>query len=136
MSPKLLLLIAAAGATALSACAPVAKPDTDGAQTAGMGRQCFYVDDVDSFRADNQTLYVRSRQGDVFELQTISYCSDLDTTFGIAFLPGVGLSRLCTGDFSRVAMSGGPSPRTPCRVQVSKKLTPAEVEALPARNRP
>ena len=51
-------------------------------------------------------------------------------------VPDASLSRLCTGDFSRILVSGGPTPRQPCRVQVVKKLTEAEVTALPARDRP
>lgn len=134
MSRMFPLLLLAAGATALSACAPTTANDS--AQTTPRSTQCFYADQVDNFRGNNQTLYIRARNKDVFELQTLGYCADIDFAFGIGFLPNAGLNRLCTGDISRIVVSGGPSPRTPCRVQVVKKLTEAEVTALPARDRP
>ncbi|WEK58243.1 MAG: DUF6491 family protein [Candidatus Brevundimonas phytovorans] len=126
-------LLLLAGAVALSACAPMSAQD--GAQPPARS-QCFYTDQVDNFRGDNQTLYIRTRNKDVFELQTLGYCADIDFAFGIGFVPDASLSRLCTGDFSRILVSGGPTPRQPCRVQVVKKLTEAEVTALPARDRP
>ena len=134
MSRAYPFLIAAAGATALAACAPMAPGD--GAPTASRGSQCFYTDQVDNFRGNNQTLYVRARNNDVFELKTLGYCADIDFAFGIGFVPDASLSRLCTGDFSRILVSGGPTPRQPCRVQVVKTLTEAEVTALPTRDRP
>lgn len=133
MSRVLPLLLIAAGATALSACAPPA--GTEGAKPSTRGQQCFYTDQVDNFRGNNQTLYIRARNKDVFELQTLGYCADIDFAFSIGFVPD-GFNRLCTGDFSRIVVSGGATPYAPCRVQVVKKLTEAEVMALPARDRP
>lgn len=127
-----LLIAAAAGATALAACAPMAPGDS--APTASRGSQCFYTDQVDNFRGNNQSIYVRARNKDVFELQTFGMCSDVDFAFAIAFVPDGGLSRLCVGDTSRLLV--GVPPREPCRVQVVKKLTEAEVMALPSRDRP
>lgn len=134
MSRVLPLLFVAAGAAALSACAPMndAKPTQMGTRE----RQCFYADQVDNFRGDNQTLYIRARNKDVFELQTLGYCPDIDFAFGLAFLPTAGINRLCTDDTSRIVVAGGPSPRAQCRIRVVKKLTEAEVAALPSRNRP
>lgn len=122
------------GAIALSACAPTtaAKP----AETADGVRQCFYADRVDNFRGDGQTIYVRARTKEVFELQSFGVCPDIDFAYGITFLPNSGVSRLCAGDLTRILTSGGSSPRTECRVQVVKKLTEAEVAALPSRSRP
>lgn len=134
MSRPFPLLLVAAGATALSACAPTA--GTEGAQTPPRGQQCFYADQVENFRGNNQTLYVRTRSNDVFELQALGFCNDIDFALGIAFLPNAGLNRLCPGDSSRIAVAGGSSPRQPCRVQVIKRLTEAEIKALPARDRP
>jgi hypothetical protein len=131
---RLLLIAAVTGATALSACAPMAA--NDGAPTASRSTQCFYANQVDNFRGNDQTLYVRTRNKDVFELETFGACSNIDFAFGIAFLPNRGINRLCTGDLTRVVVVGGGEPRAQCRVQVIKKLTDAEVMALPARDRP
>lgn len=126
--------VAAASATVLSACAPVA--GTEPSQASASSRQCFYADRVDNFRGDNQRLYVRTHSKEVFELQSFGNCADIDFAFSIAFLPNSGINRLCTGDLSRIIVGSGPSPSNQCRVQVVKKLTAAEVEALPERNRP
>lgn len=134
MSRMFPLLLLAAGASALSACAPTAA--TDGAKAPSRSTQCFNTDRVDNFRGNNQNLYVRLLNKDVYQLQTLGYCADIDFAFTIAFLPNAGFDRLCTGDISRILVSGGPTPREPCRVQVIKKLTEAEIAALPARDRP
>ncbi|MGH7021606.1 MAG: DUF6491 family protein [Brevundimonas sp.] len=134
MSRMFPLLLVAAGATALSACAPTTA--TDAAQTTPRATQCFNTDRVNNFRGNNQDLYVRLFNKDVYHLQTLGYCADIDFAFTVAFLPNAGMDRLCTGDISRILVSGGPTPREPCRVQVVKKLTEAEVAALPARDRP
>ena len=134
MSRMIPLVLLAAGATALSACAPMTGAEST--RTSSMGQQCFYADQVDNFRGNNQTLYVRARNNDVFELKILGYCADIDFAFGIAFLPNSGINRLCTGDLSRIIVGSGPSPSNQCRVQVIKKLTAAEVAALPERNRP
>lgn len=132
MSRMLPLLLVAAGATALSACAPTSPGGS--AQTSSLGSRCFYTDQIDNFRGNNQSIYLRARNKDVFELQTFGMCSDIDFAFAIAFVPNTPLNRLCVGDTSRLVV-GGP-PRDLCRVQVVKKLTEAEVAALPARDRP
>ena len=131
--PRMLPLLLIAGATALSACAV---SGTRPGQSGTGERQCFYSDRVDNFRGDNQTLYVRTRNKEVFELKTLGYCDNIDFAFGIAFLPNSGINRLCTGDLSRIIVAGGGTPRDQCRVQVVKKLTEAEVAALPSRDRP
>jgi len=55
---------------------------------------------------------------------------------GLAFLPQDGLSRMCTGDWTMIVPSGATPPVTPCRVRVVKRLSDAEIAALPERDRP
>lgn len=129
----LLLIAPAFLAAGLASCAPTASHEASSATSSP--RQCFYSRQVTSFRGDDQTLYVRTQNRDVFELQSLGYCNDLDFSLTIAFLPGV-MDRLCAGDTTRIIASGGPAPQTPCRVRVIKKLTYAEIVALPDRNRP
>lgn len=133
MSRMFPLLMIAVGATALSACAMSGNTQSP---SGASERQCFYADQVDNFRGNNQTLYIRARNKDVFELKTLGYCDNIDFAFRIGFVPDAGFNRLCTGDVSRILVSGGTPPRAPCRVQVVKKLSEAEVAALPARDRP
>ena len=42
-------------------------------------------------------------------------------------------TRLCAGDWTMMSVSSAPAP---CRAQITKRLSPAEVAALPARDRP
>lgn len=132
MSRTPLLLIAAVGVIALPACAPT--PKTDAVSSSDSNRQCFQPNKVENFRGNNQTFYLRTQDNDVFQLNTIGYCSEGDFTLSISFEQVLG--RICTGDTAHINMIGGVSPRTYCRAQVVKKLTEAEIAALPARDRP
>ena len=133
------LLLLAAGAAALSACAPTTRSDgASGDQTAPQTqRQCFYTDQVRNFRVKTPSLYLHTDNNKVFQLEALGACTDLDSSaMGIAFLPATRLNRLCSGDWSDLSVAGGPSPQSPCRVRVVKQLTEAEVAALPERDRP
>lgn len=128
------LLIAVSGAVALAACAPTAS--TERAESAAPERQCLFQDQIQSFRVRDQTIYLRGSGKAVFELEAAGYCRDLDDAMALAFLPQGGLTRLCTGDWTQVVPSGATRPVTPCRVRIVKRLTDAEVAALPERDRP
>ena len=127
-----LSLVVAAG---LSSCAPT---PGSGGYTGVPERQCFDADQLRNFRADrNQTLYIRDNRNQVFQLAASAGCNDLDSALGIALNPGTGgISRLCTGDWTGVAISGGLSAGSPCRARVEKRLTEDEIAALPDRVRP
>lgn len=133
--PAAALAVLAAGA---AACAPTASDGS--AAGASSQRQCFTADRIQNFRTNaNRSLYVRAAGGQVFELQASAGCNDLSSAMSIALSPGNGgIDRLCVGDWTNVAIRGGVAPPTPspCRARVVKALTPAEVEALPARDRP
>jgi len=127
------LLVAASGLVAMTGCAPTAS--TEQTASAAPVRQCVFQDQIQSFRVRDQALYIRGSGKTVFQLETASYCPDLESAIGIAFLPQRGMTSLCTGDWTQVVPTGAP-PITPCRVRVVKRLTEAEVAALPARDRP
>lgn len=132
------LLVAAAGAVALSGCAPTAPAASGPRAAAGPERQCMFQDQIQSFRvrSPDQTIFIRGSGKTVFQLETAGYCPDLDDAMGLAFLPQRGLDHLCTGDWTQVVPSGAMRPITPCRVRIVKRLTEAEVAALPERDRP
>lgn len=119
-------------------CAP-----TPGDQDAGIRhepRACFLASNVTNFRAgDDQKLYLRAGLRDgVYELEALGFCRDLDFAQAIAISSEAGGGNtLCPGD--RVALAyrgGGAAPTGPCRATVIRKLTDAEVAALPSRSRP
>lgn len=126
----------AAAAASLSACAPM---EGAPAGASSMARnQCFDAATLRNYRAvQGRTLYVRTSRNDVFELQSVGACNDLDGAVGIALIPdGGSISRLCPGDGAEVRVRGGPVPSGPCRVRVTRMLTDEQVAALPDRDRP
>ncbi|HEY1073318.1 DUF6491 family protein [Brevundimonas sp.] len=128
------LLVAAAGVVALAGCAPTTAPD----RTTSLApeRQCLFQNQIQSFRVRDQNIYIRGSGKAVFQLETAGYCRDLDDAMGVAFLPQGGLNRLCTGDWTQLVPSGATPPVTPCRARIVKRLSDAEVAALPERDRP
>ena len=131
------LLTLAAGLAALAGCAaPPSNPAAVPTSTAE--RQCLFQNDVESFRvrSSDQTVFVRGIGKAVFELQVSGACRDMDHAMGMAFWPQRGLDRLCTGDTTQIMFSGGTPPATPCRARIVKKLSEAEIAALPDRDRP
>jgi hypothetical protein len=121
-------------APALAACAPMDRAD---AGRATEPRACFLVQQVTSFRSDGrQGVYVRTVGDDVFRLDAVA-CPGLETNVQIGLEPGLGSSsRLCQGDTVRLVARGYTSDVQSCPARVGPRLTEAEVEALPARQRP
>lgn len=130
-------LLIAAGAAALSACAPSTATTDVGPRESGE-RRCLFQDQIQSFRVaqDARTVYVQGGDRSVYKLEAAGACRDLDNAMGLAFLPQGGLTRLCTGDWTQVVPSGATPPVMPCRLRIVSVLTEAERAALPARDRP
>jgi hypothetical protein len=118
------------GLLALSGCAPVPSQQVAAATPE---RQCMFPDDVQSFRvmAETKAVLVRTTGTAVFELQPAGDCRDLATTMRLAVVDNT--TRLCAGDWTMISASSAPAP---CRAQITKRLSPTEVAALPARDRP
>jgi hypothetical protein len=134
MLMRILPLLTAAGALALSACAPTTQTADGGATP----RRCFSASTVFNFNAaDDNIVYVRAPRNAVFQLRAVGFCQDLDWAQRLAIAPIGGGSQLCPGDEASLAyFGGGASQRGPCRVRVERQLTEAEVAALPSRHRP
>lgn len=121
-------------------CAPTS---TGGAETPQASttqpRTCFTVQQVNNFRSGRTgQVFLRVGSNDVYELDGAA-CPDMDNAIRMALVPdsaGLAGSRICADDWARIVVPGTAQPRTVCRVRVSRKLTPAEVEALPAAHRP
>lgn len=128
-SSLLSLALALAG---LAACAPGA-PHPASSAASRDARACFLPDQVRNFRSGaTQTLYLRALDGEVFELNASGFCRDLEYATGVAIRPQAGSGpRLCVGDWALVGVGA-----EPCRARVARRLTAAEVEALPSRQRP
>lgn len=130
-------------ALALVACAPT-DPGGRGSSMADgdappRARQCFSVSQVSNFtRGRPDQVFLRVGRDDVYELNAAGGCPDMDFALRMALIPDGGSvgSRLCTDDWARVIVPGSTSPSTICRVRISRRLTEAEVAALPPRHRP
>ncbi|HZW15713.1 MAG TPA: DUF6491 family protein [Brevundimonas sp.] len=129
--------IIAVTALALAAAAP-APQVASAAGEPSAERQCFRPQTVRNYRTDHDTTaYVRDLRGQVFELQTTG-CRGLSASRTLGISPQTG-GTACVGEAVTVA-TAGPSTmgenNSVCAARVTRKLTEAEIEALPSRLRP
>lgn len=133
MKTPLMIAVLALGA-ATTACAPT----TPGmAGTTGEARECFFVSQVRSFASsDDRRVYVETGSNEVFELQTFG-CSNVDwsNSIGIRTTTGGG-SSVCSGLDAELIVPDLPGGRTTCPVTGVRRLSDAELAALPERDRP
>lgn len=130
MRPILILAALSLGATA--ACTPTA-PGM--AQTGGQ-RECFFVHQVRSFAStDDRRVYIETGPNEVFELQTFG-CSNVDWSTSIGIQSTRGGSSVCSGMDAELIVPDLPGGRTTCPVTAVRRLSDAELAALPERDRP
>ncbi|MFY8164740.1 MAG: hypothetical protein ACOVKC_10970, partial [Brevundimonas sp.] len=101
--------------------------------------QCFSVRQVDNFKQGRpDQVFLRVGRNDVYELNAVGGCPDMDFAVQMALIPDDGMvsTRLCTDDWARIVVPGSTSRTAVCRVRVSRKLTAEEIAALPPRHRP
>lgn len=122
----------------LAACAPTTSATTSEAvagASAASPRECFFTRNVNGFSAPNdQTLYLRVGVRDVYEMALFAPCPEIDWTHQLAVVSRSG-SSVCRGSDATI-ISPGPLGAQRCMVRAVRKLTPAEVEALPRGARP
>ncbi|KQS53662.1 hypothetical protein ASG17_14155 [Brevundimonas sp. Leaf363] len=135
-APTLALLLALTGVLA-AGCAPTGTME-DGSTGGTPSRPCFYADQVVNFQnGPTGTVYVRGLRSQVFELSAAGSCRDIDNANVIGLEAwGGGSNRLCAGDWAVAHLPETRQIGGPCRVQVVRALTAAEVEALDPRYRP
>ncbi len=129
-------LALALSALTVSACAPAGAPGELAASASGpQARECFFTRNVNGFSApDDETLYLRVGVRDVYQMQMFSPCPDMDWAQKLAVVSRSG-SSVCRGTDATI-ISPGPLGEQRCMVRAVRKLTPAEVDALPRGNRP
>lgn len=100
-------------------------------------KQCFYSRNVESFAAPNENivnLRVTSRQ--YYQLEMFAPCHDIDWNQHIALIARGG-SWICTGNgLDAEIVSHSPIGPQRCAVRSIRRLTPAEVAALPKGAKP
>lgn len=137
-----MIVLAGLGASAvLAACAPTAEPGPQASTGVEPARSCFNTLQVQNFRQGGpEQLYLRVGRDGVYRLDAVGgACNDLDFANRLALAPdlgGAGGDRVCSDDTVRVVVPGSTTAVSVCRVRISRRLTPAEVAALPERQRP
>ena len=121
----------------LCGCTPAGDPESSGTQAATRpAPRCFSVRDARSFRVVNSTT-VNVRVGrDVYRLALLGVCPDFAWTQRLALVTR-GTSRICAGPaLGASIVARGTSGTQRCEIRSVTALTPEEVQALPARDRP
>ena len=119
-------------AASLAAAAPVAaKSPLEPAKASARG-QCFWTRQVNSFASsDNRVVNVRVGVKDIYQLEMLGRCEDVDWNHSIA-LVSRGSDYICTGLDAEIISPTSIGPHR-CPVKTIRKLTAEEVKALPAR---
>ena len=121
----LLSLSLATTASAKSPLEPASKP----------ARQCFWTHQVDNFASsDDRIVNVRVGIKDVYQFEMFGRCLDVDWSDRIALVSRSG-SSICTGLDAEIITRSAIGPQH-CPVRNIRKLTTAEIAALPKRAKP
>ena len=132
MSGHLSSFAFAAAALGLAAALSFQPP----AATASPSRDCFNVDSVSGFQADDDdAIYVTVGASRTYQLEVLGSCPNVDWTQRVG-LQTRGSSIVCTGmDVDLVVPQDGMGPPLRCAVKAVRRLTDAEREALKHRDR-
>ena len=127
---------------ALAACAAqtqtaasAAAAGTPAAAQVASRPHCFRPQDVDGFRpGDDRTVYVTVGAGRVFRMQLFAPCPDVNWAERVG-IEARGSPWICSGLDATIIAPSSIGPHR-CPVTAITELTPAEVKALPKRQRP
>jgi hypothetical protein len=121
--------------------AVLAQPDQTKVHKAGTADTCFYITQVENdLPINDHTVLFRVNVSDIYALDFADRCAEL--TFPsprliITPVGGIGLICHAIDVDVKVGQNGGPGDiPTPCIPTGLRKLTPAEIAALPKKDRP
>lgn len=123
-----LIFVAAIGVgAALAACTSA---QTSGPRSADQqGRQCFLVSQVNGFTPiDRDTVDVRVSTREVFRLELIGACQDIDWALRVGIRARGGGAWVCQGLDAEIVAPGPLGPQV-CQVSSIRRLTDEEIEA-------
>lgn len=104
------------------------------AAAATSARQCFSSRDINNYaQQDRRTINVRARVGDVYRIELMQDCPDLNSVRGVLFQSHG--SAICSGMDVTILVPDGIMQRR-CEGRSVRKLTPEEVKELPSGARP
>ena len=123
------LKLAAAGLLALTAGQAAAAPPK-------APKACFSARSVTNFSAvDDRTVNIRVGVRDVYQLDLFGFCPDIDWQNEIA-IKSRGSSFICSPLDATILVRGPFDRIERCEVRGMRKLTEAEIAALPPRHKP
>lgn len=137
MKIKTSIAAAAFGLVALGLAAPqaVVAQQQPAAEKPKPKRQCFWASQVNNFAAQSdRVVNIRVGVNDVYSLEIFGVCPEIDWTQSIGLVSTMGDS-ICQGLDAELIVPSAIGPQR-CAVRNIRKLTPAEVAALPPRARP
>ena len=125
-------------AALLFAAAAAAPHVASAAQPAGSSPACFRPEQVQRYATpDERAVFLRTNRGEVFQFEFAGRCPNVRQAGAIAFVAPQNVSpRICEGQNVQVAVPTTLGPSLHCQVTNLRRLTPAEVKALPDRARP
>jgi hypothetical protein len=132
---KTLIALTLTAAAALGGCAQTGVQTS--AATPPAGRTCFMPRDVESWKTEgNEAVLFSVRRGEVWRARTLGPCqTDLDFANRIRLVPRTS-SWICTGEDARLVVPSVFGDRERCDVEQFVKLSPEQVAALPAKQKP
>lgn len=140
---RMIALMGLGASVVLTACAPASDSAMQMASGVEPARRCFSTTQVRNFRqGGTNEVYLRVGRDDVYRLDAVGGCRDLDFTNSLAIVSDLGGgsvgggSRVCSDDMVRIIVPGSNTFAGACRARLSQRLTAEEVAALPARDRP
>lgn len=136
MTIKTVLLAAALATATLTGASLAQEPAAPNPASGGQGRDCFYGGSVNGFRAiDNATVLLSVGAKQVYEVKLFSPSVDVKWASGIALVSRGGGNFICSNLDADLVVPGVNGPeRFP--VTAIRHLTPEQVAALPAKQRP
>jgi hypothetical protein len=103
----------------------------------GDKNQCFWTRNVTSFASpDNRTVYVKVNSRDVYRLDLMIPCQDVDWNQRVALVSRGGGATICRGIDAEIVSHATGIGRQRCPVSHMQKLTPEQVAALPKGAKP
>ncbi len=124
-----------ASALAALAAAGCSQEEAARSASADSGRQCFRPASVSGFTAeDDRTVFVRVGARDVYRLEIVGICPDVDWSQRIAIRDRTGAGWVCGGMDAELLVRS-PSGLDRCPVTNVTRLSDAEAEAWRARRR-
>jgi hypothetical protein len=123
--------------TSSQASSQTSSPASVPARSSRPQRACFNVRMIDNFNApDESTVYIRVNVNEVYRLKLFAPCLNVNWDQTIALQNRSGSSWLCDPMDAELLVRDPGVGRQRCLVSEMRKLTPAEVAALPKKSRP